>query len=62
MSEIQEDNTPELEGVVESPNVRQKVFSNPKTLGQYLMDVQPKVFQVQPTRGGKYILTTEFVL
>ena len=57
MSEIQEDNTPEVEGVVECPNTRQREFKTPKSLGEWLIMAQPELFQVQPTPNNTYILT-----
>lgn len=57
MTEIEKDDTPELEGELQVPHSRQKVFNNAKQLGEWLTLIQPKEFQVQPLQDGRSLLT-----
>ena len=57
MTEIEKDDTPELEGELQISNGRQKIFNNAKQLGEWLTLTQPKEFQVQPLQDGRSLLT-----
>lgn len=57
MTEVEKDDTLELEGEIQVSDGRQKIFNNAKQLGEWLTLIQPKEFQVQPLPGGRSLLT-----
>jgi hypothetical protein len=46
-----------LEGQVQTPEARSKVFNSARELGEYLSMTNPRVIQVVTTQEGKYVLS-----
>lgn len=56
MTNIEEDNTPELEGEVQIPDARQKIYGSVKELGEWLALTNPKMCKVEPTQDGRHLV------
>jgi hypothetical protein len=46
-----------LEGQIQTPEARSKVFNSTRELGEYLSMTNPRVIQVVTTQEGKYVLS-----
>ncbi len=46
-----------LEGQIQTPEARSKVFNSARALGEYLSVTNPHIIQVVTTQEGKYVLS-----